>query len=142
MLIDTTMARTKATAKKNVSRLPTTSADKLSLAVRKHRKRPGTKALQEIRRYQKGTECLIPKQAIKRCIQEVAQNVCLDKNLDQVSFTKNAMEALQTASEDYLIELADYSMRFALHSKRKTLMMPDLKLATQLLNVIYKCDSK
>lgn len=71
-----TMARTKQTARKSIhgpTRLPQATADGSnnnnddgSRKKKKYRKRPGTKALQDIRKYQKSTELLIRKQPFFR----------------------------------------------------------------------------
>ncbi len=44
----------------------------------RHRYRPGTVALREIRRYQKSTELLIPKLCFQRLVREIAQEFKTD----------------------------------------------------------------
>jgi len=78
------MARTKQTARKSQGgkaprkQLATKAARKSAASTgglaRRHRYRPGTVALREIRRYQKSTELLIRKLPFQRLVKEVAQD--------------------------------------------------------------------
>ena len=65
-----------------------------------HRYRPGTVALREIRRYQKGTELLLRKLPFARLVREIAQDFKSD-----LRFQAKALEALQHATEDYAVGL-------------------------------------
>lgn len=84
------MARTKQTAKKTVVArtggkgpnvamkcrfLPTKTTPSVGGVKKPHRYRPGTVALREIRKYQKGTDLLIPKRPFQRFVKEVVQNM-------------------------------------------------------------------
>ena len=64
-----------------------------------HCYRPGTVALQEIRRYQKSTELLIRKLPFQCLIQEIAQDFKKD-----LYFQSNAILAIQGAAEYYLVK--------------------------------------
>jgi histone H3 len=55
-------------------------------------------ALQEIRRYQKSTDLLLPKLSFSRVVREVAHNIN-----PELRFQSGALEALQEAAEAYLI---------------------------------------
>ena len=68
----------------------------------KHRHRPGTRALMEIRQYQKSVEFLIRKLPFQRLVQEIAQEFNTD-----LCFTSDAIFALQEASEVYLVNLME-----------------------------------
>ena len=78
------MARTKQTARKSTSAkapkkaLARKAARKTAAAKggvkRKHRFRPGTVALREIRRYQKSTELLLRKLPFQRLVREIANS--------------------------------------------------------------------
>ncbi len=57
---------------------------------KKHRWRPGTKSLREIRKYQKSTELLIKRQPFQRLVKEIAVNYKSD-----LRFQSTALEALQ-----------------------------------------------
>ena len=79
------MARTKQTARKTTGgkaprkQLATKMARKTaptqsSGGPKKHRYKPGTVALREIRKYQKSTELLIRKLPFQRLVREIAQD--------------------------------------------------------------------
>ncbi|KAE9421171.1 hypothetical protein Angca_008108, partial [Angiostrongylus cantonensis] len=82
------MARTKQISPKSTGgkapckNLATKAARKLAPATggvkKRHRYRPGTVALQEIRRYQKWTEWLIRKLPFQRLVREIAQDFKTD----------------------------------------------------------------
>ena len=93
-----------------------------------HRYRPGTVALQEIRRYQKSTELLIRKLPFQRLVQELAQ----DLGKKDIRFQSGAIMALQEASEAYLVGLLEDSNLCAVHAKRVTIMPKDIQLARRI----------
>lgn len=92
-----------------------------------HRFKPGTVALREIRKYQKSTENLIRKAPFQRLCREIAQNIIHD-----IRFRPEAIEALQQASEDYLVHLMEDTNLCAIHAKRVTVQMKDLQLAKRI----------
>lgn len=132
------MARTKQTARKSTggkaprkqlaskaSRKQTTTG---GLAIKKpHRFRPGTVALREIRKYQKGTELLIRRLPFQRLVREVAQDFKTD-----LRFQSSAILALQEASEAYLVGLFEDTNLCAIHAKRVTIMPKDIHLARRI----------
>ena len=63
---------------------------------KKRRYRPGTRALMEIRHYQKSVEFLIRKLPFQRVVQEIAQGIGA---IDDLRFTPDAIFTLQEASE-------------------------------------------
>lgn len=65
-----------------------------------HRFRPGTVALREIRRYQKGTELLLRKGPFQRVVREITADYRPDTR-----YSKRALEVLQEGTEAELIEL-------------------------------------
>jgi histone H3/H4 len=81
-------------------------------------------ALAEIRRLQGTTDYLIPFAAFNRLVRQIA----LDYKTD-LRFTKNAILALQSATEDGLINLFDQAQVMALHSGRIGITSKDLTLA-------------
>jgi histone H3 len=130
------MARMKQTARKSTGGkaprkcLASKAAGKStsSTLVRKpHRYRPGTVALREIRRYQKSTELLIKKLPFERLVREIAQ----EKKSD-LKFQRGAIEALQHASEGYLIGLFQDINLLAIHAKRVTIFPKDMQLARRI----------
>ena len=68
----------------------------------RHRYHPGTRALMEIRQYQKSVEFLIHKLPFQRLIREIAQDFKMD-----LHFTSDVIFALQEASEVFLINLME-----------------------------------
>ena len=89
-----------------------------------HRYRPGTVALREIRRYQKGTELLLPKAPCSRWIREIAQNI---SGADSMRFNADAIEALRTAAEDLMVSLFRKAQLRACDRKKITVTALDLR---------------
>jgi len=133
------MARTKQTARKSLGGkaprkgLSKSKADESNVLKsaggvgKKHRFRPGTVALREIRKYQKSTELLIRKAPFQRLVREVAQDFKQD-----LRFQSQAVLALQEAAEAYLVGLYEDSNCCAIHGKRVTIMPKDLQLAKRI----------
>jgi histone H3 len=131
------MARTKQTARKSsggkaprneLRTLGARMAAPRSGAVKKpHRYRPGTVALREIRRYQKGSELLLRKLPFQRLVREIAQDF-----KDNLRFQSTAIQALQEASEAYLVGLFQDTNLCAIHAKRVTIMPRDMMLARRM----------
>lgn len=102
---------------------------------KKRRFRPGTKALMEIRRYQKSTDLLIPKLPFSRLIREIICNtVASGKNM---RFQSSAMMALQEATEAYLVQLFEDCVLCAIHARRVTVMPKDMTLARRIRGDFY-----
>ena len=131
------MARTKQTARKNITggkeprkQLATVAARKavhVTGPKRKSRYRPGTVALREIRRYQKSTELLIRKLPFQRLVREVALQFRTD-----LRFQSTGILALQEAAEAYLVGLFEDTNLCAIHAKRTTIMPKDMQLARRI----------
>lgn len=96
---------------------------------RKRRYRPGTRALLEIRKYQKSTSLLLRKTPFQRLVREVAMKYC---DVGQVRWQSMALMALQEAAEAYLTCLFADSNLCALHARRVTVMPRDMQLARRL----------
>jgi histone H3 len=94
---------------------------------RPHRFRPGTKALMEIRKYQKKTDLLLAKMPFQRLVKEIAIEMKPD-----VRFQSTAILALQEAAEAYLVELFDDTNIVAMHAKRVTIFASDMRLARRI----------
>jgi len=92
-----------------------------------HRYRPGTVALREIRRFQKGTELLIRRLPFQRLVREIAQDFKQD-----LRFQSAAIGALQEAAEAYIVGLFQDTNLCAIHAKRVTIMPKDIQLARRL----------
>lgn len=100
-----------------------------SQSPRKRKYKPGSKALLEIRRYQKTTDLLIRKSPFIRLVREIALE-CFPSQ--QYCWTADALMALQEAVEAYLVHLFEDSMLCAIHAKRVTVMPKDMFLARRL----------
>jgi len=127
------MARVKQQARKlaggKVSRksLIKTEQKEAAAVKKRHRYRPGTVALREIRRYQKSTELLIRKLPFQRLVREIAQDF-----KDDLRFQAAAIMALQEASEAYLVGLFEDVNLCAIHAKRVTIKPKDMQLALRI----------
>mmetsp|Transcript_8459 Transcript_8459/g.12886 ORF Transcript_8459/g.12886 Transcript_8459/m.12886 type:complete len:138 (-) Transcript_8459:98-511(-) len=132
------MARTKQTARKSTGGKAPRKMIASKAAVKKspfafggikkpHRYRPGTVALREIRRFQKSTDRLLPKMAFKRLCIEISQDYRSD-----VRFARVGLDALQEASEAYLIGIFQDANLCAIHSRRISIMPKDIQLARRL----------
>jgi histone H3 len=131
------MARTKQTARKSTGgkaprkQLGVKSALKTAPptggAKKPHRFRPGTVALREIRRYQRGTELLIRKLPFQRLVKEIAQDFKTGMH-----FQSSAMCALQECAEAYLVGLFEDTNMCAIHAKRVTILPRDVQLARRI----------
>ena len=129
------MPRTKQTARKSTGG----KAPRMHLAIKAQkttpagglkkprRYRPGTKALREIRRYQKSTDLLIRKLPFQRLVRQIAQDFKTD-----IRFQSTAIMALQEASEAYLVGLFEDTNLCAIHAKRITIMPKDIQLARRI----------
>jgi histone H3 len=101
-----------------------------------HRYRPGTVALHEIRRFQKGTELLIRKGPFQRLVREIA-TTGENKGKDLL-FQSTDMHALQEVSEAYMVGMFEDTNLAAMHAKRVTIMPRDMQLARRIRGEIYK----
>ena len=88
---------------------------------------PGSRALQEIRKYQGTTGLLLKKAPFQRLVREVAQSIRPD-----LRFQPEAVLCLQTAGEAYLIRLFEDANLAAIHAKRVTVQPKDFALALRL----------
>ena len=95
--------------------------------VRAKKFRPGIAALKEIRHFQKGTALLIRKLPFQRLVREIAQDFKTD-----LRFQQAAIQALQEASEAYLVGLFEDTNLCAIHAKRVTIMPRDIQLARRI----------
>jgi histone H3 len=119
------MARRKHTARRNIGFKSPRNHPSITLKkVRKiipvsndvktnRRYRPGTRALREIRKYQKSTNLLIRKIPFQRLVREMAKNF-----QDDLRFQSTAILTLQEAAEAYLISLFEDTNLCAIHAKR------------------------
>ncbi|KAL0957434.1 hypothetical protein HGRIS_001231 [Hohenbuehelia grisea] len=114
-------------AEGNIGSHPTPVAGDNEKRRQRHRFRPGTVALREIRKYQKSTELLIRKIPFQRLVREVAQQFKYG-----IKFQSAAIMALQEASEAHLVALFEDTNLAAIHARRVTIQPKDLTLARRL----------
>ncbi|KAM3599911.1 uncharacterized protein V6R79_013656 [Siganus canaliculatus] len=98
---------------------------------RKRRFRPGTRALMEIRKYQKSTDLLLRSKPFCRLVREVCQNFSREALRWQVF----ALLALQEAAEAFLVMLFSDANLCAIHAKRVTLFPRDIQLAKRIRGI-------
>ncbi|XP_041091342.1 histone H3-like centromeric protein A [Polyodon spathula] len=98
---------------------------------KRKRFRPGTRALMEIRKYQKSTELLIRKAPFSRLVREVCQGV----SSQDLKWQSLALIALQEAAEAFLVRLFEDSYMCSIHAKRVTLYAKDLQLARRIRGI-------
>lgn len=87
------------------------------------RRRPGTVALREIRKYQRSTELLLRKLPFARLVREITQTYNSSPGEGEKRWQAEALMALQEAAEYYLVHLFEDSNLCAIHAKRVTIMV-------------------
>jgi len=126
------MARVKETAraKKGLgskkSKAPKAAASTTGTK-RAHKWRPGTVALREIRKFQKSTELLIQRAPFQRLVRELAA-----AQKEGLRFQSSAVQAIQEATESYVISLLADTNLCAIHTRRVTIQPKDVQLALRL----------
>jgi histone H3 len=91
------------------------------------RYRPQSHALREIRMYRRSTDLLIKKLPFQRLVREIAQGI-----KSETRFQSAALEALQEATEAYLVGLFEDTNMCAAHAGRVTIMTRDMLLARRI----------
>ena len=123
------MAPTKQTAraKKSVSAKKTKSAGAGSGSKKARRWRPGTVALREVRKLQKGTGLLVQKAPFQRLVRQLSQ-----QHKQELRFQSSAILAIQEATEAFVVSVLADTNLCAIHAKRVTIQGKDLQLALRL----------
>ncbi|VWU52686.1 histone H3-like centromeric protein CSE4 [Hepatocystis sp. ex Piliocolobus tephrosceles] len=131
MMTTTTNVTNTANAYKNKKPNQNVKAGMKKTRIRRpHRYRPGVLALKEIRAYQAATQLLIPKIPFVRVVKEITKLYELPEQ--QFRYTPEALLALQTAAEAYIVSLYEDAYLCSLHAKRVTLMPKDIHLARRI----------
>lgn len=94
------------------------------------RVKPGTRALREIKLYQRSTHLLIRKAPFARLVRELL--VTRHPAGLEFRWQQAAIECLQEASEAYLVCLLSDAYLCSIHAKRVTLMPRDIQLIRRL----------
>ena len=92
--------------------------------------RPGTRALKQIRKYQKSTELLIRKLPFQRLLREIVYEM---KKKDY-RFQSTAILAMQEAAEAFLVRMFEQCNDIAIHGKRVTVQPKDIQLWKRLFD--------
>lgn len=103
-----------------------TNEEVVSQGIKKHKHRPGSIALREIRKYQKNTDLVIRKLPFQRAVRSIAQS------LGDTRFQSRALKAIQECAEMYLVNLFCDSQLCALHANRITVYEKDMRLAKRI----------
>ncbi|KAJ1625966.1 histone-fold-containing protein, partial [Pavlovales sp. CCMP2436] len=109
-----------------------TAANASAPAQKKHRFRPGTVALREIRKYQRSTDLLIRKMPFARLVREITQTYNSTPTAGEKRWQVEALLALQESAEEYLVHLFEDANLCAIHGKRVTIMVKDIQLARRI----------
>lgn len=97
---------------------------------KKHRFRPGTQSLREIHREQKKTDLIIPRAPFCRIVRRIANDfTAKDPAFSSIRFQEAALETLQVACEDYIIQRLADANRITVEGKRVTITDRALRLA-------------
>ena len=94
---------------------------------RKAKFKPGTVTLREIKRYQKSVDMLLPRAPFQRLVRGITMD--MDHTL---RFQSQALQALQEATEAYVVGLFEDTNLCAIHAKRMTVMKKDMDLARRI----------
>ncbi|CAI2358634.1 Core histone H2A/H2B/H3/H4 domain-containing protein [uncultured virus] len=101
-----------------------------------HKFKPGTVALREIRKMQKGTDAIIPRLPFNRLVREIAQDLPRWNRDTDLWFEAPAIEALLTASEDLIIKVLSSANLLAIHAGRSTLFPKDIQAAKHVTEAL------
>ena len=82
------------------------------------------KALREVRAEQSKVTNIIPTAPFNRLVREMTK----EASNEDIRFRKDALEAMQTDAEDYLIGMFHDANLIAIQSHRETLHVDDIKL--------------
>lgn len=99
---------------------------------RRHRFRPGTKALREIRKYQKSSDLLIPKLPFARLVRQTMQTFNNQRLGRVFRISSVALSAVQEAMEAHLVGILEEANLAAIHAKRVTVMKKDFDIVLEV----------
>ena len=122
--INKTIARTNKTSRKGLKTLPVRRISEKKTGAKVRRK---NHALKEIRTYQRTGELLIPRRPFRRLCVEIAR-----RENPEIRFQAVALEALQEATEAFVVGMIEDSQLCTIHAKRVTLMQKDMELAQKI----------
>lgn len=124
-------AAAKATAKATAKAVASGGATKADGEKRKYRLHPGTRALREIRKYQKGSDSLIPRATLSRYVRELVQEARLT-TAGKLRVSDKAFAILQFVTEDMLIQWLRDCNYIAVSNNRVTITRSDMDIVSRL----------
>lgn len=125
------MVRSKNNARsRSTTRTTDTAVSKTDVIVDRNRKRRTyVRTLTEIKYLRKSVNLLIPKAPFTRLVREIIMEFSMG-GVDRIQ--TSALEALQEATEAYLVQFFEDSVLLSMHAKRVTLMRQDMILMRRL----------
>lgn len=126
-----TEAKARPTKSTKVPRVTIAKPEAVERVRKAHRFHPGTVALRDIKKQQKSEVLALRKAPFRRLAREIANEYGI---VDDVRFTKESLEVLQWAAEDFAIEMLNSSLGNQIHARRQTLKLSDMKRAEKLYN--------
>ena len=130
--IRTELLPSKEKRNKQAARRRRTKTSEVASSKKSHKYLPGTKAIMDIRRYQKTTISLLRKLPFNRTVRDIAKTINEQVKLDNVHFSTGSIDALQSFIEQRVTKLFSNAVDLALHSKRDGISGEDVKLAWKL----------
>ncbi|KAF3154824.1 hypothetical protein TWF788_006562 [Orbilia oligospora] len=101
--------------------------------VRARRWKSGTVALREIKFYQKNTGHLLPKATFARLCRELLQETDYATREGGLRVKKSTLDALQEATEVFMVKYFQTCNTFAIHRDRVTVGLKDVTLWKQIM---------
>lgn len=129
--------KTRGKSKKNKSTKKATKVKKSArkgTPKRKYKIKQGTRALREIKKYQKGGEMLIPKATVKRMFKTTLGELVEAGELPNEAWrvSKDALEAIGFAMQDYATDLFKIGNYVTVVNGRQTYQPKDMKVAIKI----------
>lgn len=116
---------------RSTTRTTDTNASKTVVLVDGNRKKSSyVRALREIRTLRKTVNLLIPKAPFARLVKEIIMELSPEQQILRIQLS--ALEALQEATEAYIVQFFEDSVLLSMHAKRVTLMRQDMILMRRL----------
>ncbi|KAJ9452034.1 histone H3.3 type 2 [Diplonema papillatum] len=117
--------KSKKSKSKSKAKPKTTKALKKDGTPRKWK--PGTVATRQIKKFQKSTKLLLQKAPFQRLVRKT-----MEANKVAIWFKPTALEALQEATESYLVSVFEGAVILQLHRNKKTLTWKDLSYCRRI----------
>ena len=110
---------------------------------KKHRFKPGTVALRDIKKLQMATKNNIAVSSLDKIIREIASSMKTSvKEGEELRFQPNALAILREVAENFETDLLRLGSTLSIHRGLKTLQAEDLRLASSLMMEPHKTYQK